>query len=84
MPQIDIIKSSEAPQPPKKLSKIAEQLVGALSSLKKDEVIRLKPDDGKSVRGLKTSVGRVASNAGIKTDSYDTGDGYLYVRKVDK
>ena len=82
MPQIETIKASDAPQPPKKLSKVAEQVVTALNGLKKDEVLKLSPDDGKSMRGLKTSVGRITSNASIKVESYEGGDGYLYVRKV--
>ncbi len=82
MPTFETMKLSEAPQAPKKVSKIAEQMVSALNSLKKDEVLKLSPDDGKSLRGLKTSLGRIASNANIKVESYEVGDGHLYVRKV--
>ena len=83
MPRIDVIKASEAPAPPKKMSKVAEQLVSALNSLKKDEVLRLEPDEGKSLRGLKTSVGRVTSNAGIKVESWtDPDQTALYVKKA--
>ncbi len=84
MPSIETIKLSDAPQAPRKLSRVAEQLVSALNGLKKDEVLKLAPDDGKSLRGLKTSVGRVSSNAGIKVESWAVDDTNLYVRKLDK
>lgn len=80
MPTIEMIKASEAPAPPKKLSKIAGEFQAALSALKKDEVLKLRPDEGKSIRGLKTSVGRMASNAGVKVISWDDGT-HVYVRK---
>ena len=82
MPQITVVKASDAPAPPKKMSKVAEQLVSALNGLKKDEVLALTPDEGKSMRGLKTSVGRVSSNAGIKVSSWTGPDeNVLYVKK---
>lgn len=83
MPPIETIKASEAPERPKKLSKVAEQLVSALNGLRKDEVLKLEPDEGKSIRGLKTSVGRISSNAGIKVESWtDQDETALYVRKA--
>ena len=83
MPKIEVIKASEAPAPPKKMSKVAEELVSALNSLKKDEVLRLEPDEGKSMRGLKTSVGRITSNAGIKVESWtDQEETAIYVKKA--
>ncbi|MBA3379257.1 MAG: hypothetical protein M3440_01515 [Chloroflexota bacterium] len=84
MPTIETIKLADAPEAPKKLSKVAEQLVSALNGLKRDEVLKLSPDEGKSLRGLKTSVGRVSSNAGIKVESWSVDDTNLYVRKLDK
>lgn len=69
MPTIEVIKASEAPQSPTKLSKVADQLVTELGNLKKDEVLKLSPDEGKSLRGFKTSVGRITSNAGVKVSS---------------
>ncbi len=82
MPTIETIKLSEAPAVPKKVSKIAEQMVSALHGLKKDEVLKLTADEGKSLRGLKTSVGRISSNAGIKVESWSVDDRTLYVRKA--
>lgn len=80
MPTIETIKLSDAPPPPQKLSKITSEFQAALTALKKDEVLRLSPDEGKSIRGLKTSIGRMASSAGVKVESYDDGQ-YVYVRK---
>ena len=83
MPRIEVMKASEAPPPPKQMSKVAEQLVSALNSLKKDEVLKLEPDEGKSIRGLKTSVGRITSNAGIKVESWtDQDETAMYVKKA--
>ena len=82
MPRIEVIKASEAPAAPPKLSKAAEQLVNARKGLKKDEVLKLQPDEGKSLRGLKTSVGRISSRAGIEIESWNVDDQTLYVRKV--
>lgn len=83
MPTFETIKAADAPQAPKKLSKVAEQMVGALNGLKKDEVLKLTPDEGKSLRGLKTSVGRVSSSAKIKVTTWDDGT-HLYVQKLEK
>lgn len=80
MPKVETIKASDAPAPPKKVSKMAGELLEALNRLQKDEVIKLTPDEGKSVRGVKTSVGRVASNQGIKLTSWDDGQA-VYVKK---
>lgn len=83
MPRIEVMKASEAPPPPKKMSQVAEQLMSALKDLKKDEVLRLEPDEGKSIRGLKTSVGRITSNAGVKVESWtDQDETALYVKKA--
>ena len=81
MPQIDVIKSADAPPPPKKLSKVASELLAALTTLKKDEVLKLTPDEGKTVRGLKTSVGRISSNAKMKVESWDDGTS-VYVKSA--
>ena len=83
MPTIETIKASEAPAPPKKMSRATAEILAALTTLKKDEVLRLQPDPGKSLRGLKTSIGRIASSNNLKVESWSdaTGD-YLYVRRA--
>lgn len=81
MPRIETIKASDAPAPPKKMSGVATELVNGINSLKKDEVLKLTPDEGKSLRGLKTSVGRISSSHGLKVESWDDGEA-LYVRRT--
>jgi len=80
MPAIEIIKSSDAPGAPKKQSKFAVELLGAVNSIKKDEVLKLTPDEGKSVRGLKTGIGRVTKGAGVKVRTW-SDDTHVYVAK---
>lgn len=81
MPAIEVIKSSEAPGVPKKQSAYATELLNAIGSLKKDEVLRISPDEGKSLRGLMTGIGRVTKGAGVKVTSWNDGD-YAYVSKA--
>jgi hypothetical protein len=69
MPHIEVIKASEAPTQAATKSKIADQLITALMSIRKDQVLKLTPDEGKSLRGVKTSVGRVMTNANIKVNT---------------
>ncbi|HYH12623.1 MAG TPA: hypothetical protein VD789_09745 [Thermomicrobiales bacterium] len=64
------------------MSKVAAEIVNGISSLKKDEVLKLVPDEGKSLRGLKTSVGRITATHGIKVESWDDGEA-LYVRQTE-
>lgn len=59
MPTIETIKAADAPQALTKRSKVKEEMVTALNGLKRDEVLKLTPDEGKSLRGLKTSVSRI-------------------------
>jgi hypothetical protein len=83
MPKIETIKAADAPPPPKKMSKGTAELLSAINRLKKDEVLKLQPDTGKSMRGLKTALGRLASNNNLKLESWsDETEGYLYVLKV--
>lgn len=65
------------------MSKSSQAIFSALSILKKDEALRLQPDPDKSMRGLKPSVGRVASNNGLNIDSWtDENKTCLYVRQT--
>lgn len=83
MPRIETIKAREAPPPPKKLSKVASEIVAAINGLKKDGVLRLQPDPGKSMRGLKTSVGWITSGNNVKVESWtDEDQQFPYVRKA--
>ena len=57
--------------------------MSAVNGHKKDEVLKITPDEGKSLRGLKTSVGRITSSAKITVTSWDDGT-HLYVQKSEK
>ncbi len=81
MPRIETIKAADAPPPPKKVSQATAEFVNAFNGLKKDEILKIVPDEGKSLRGLKTSLGRIATNQGLKVDSWDDGQA-LYVRRA--
>ncbi len=80
MPRIETIKASDAPPPPKKMSKVTTEFLDAFNGLKKDEVLKMIPDEGRSLRGLKTSVGRITSKQGIKIVSWEDGQA-MYVRR---
>lgn len=83
MPRIETIKASEAPPPPKKMSKATQEILDAITWLKRDEVLRLQPDTDKSMRGLKTSVGRVASSNDLKIETWtDPEEDFLYLSKA--
>ncbi len=83
MPKIETIKASEAPPPPKKMSESTRAIVTGIEALKKDEVLKLEPDPGKSMRGLKTALGRIAKSNNLKVESWtDERQEYLYVRKT--
>ena len=81
MPTIDVIKAADAPNPPGKMSKIASELIASLSGLKRDEVLKITPDPGKTLRGVKTSVGRITANAKVKVETWDDGTS-VYVKKL--
>lgn len=81
MPAIEVIKAIEAPGVPKKQSPYATELLHAINGLKKDEVLRITPEDGKSLRGLKTGIGRITKGAGVKITSWDDGE-VAYVAKA--
>jgi len=65
------------------MTKATAEILAAFNQLKKDDVLRLQPDPDKSIRGLKTSVGRIASSNGFKVESRtDAAGEYLYLRKA--
>lgn len=80
MVKIEVIKASEAPGIPKKQSKYATELLAAVNGLRKDEVLKLSPDEGKSLRGLKTGIGRITKPAGVKVTTW-ADDQFVYVKK---
>ena len=74
MPAIEVIKATDAPGVPQKQSPYAAELLHAINSLKKDEVLRIAPDEGRSLRGVKTGIGRITKGAGIKITTWDDGE----------
>jgi hypothetical protein len=81
MPLIETIKSSEAPGIPAKQSKYAKELISAIQALKKDEVLRLSPDPGKSMRGLRTGIGRITKGGDIKVVVW-SDETYAYISRA--
>ena len=81
MPAIEVIKSSEAPGIPQKQSKYATELLNAIGNLKRDEALKLSPDEGKSLRGLKTGIGRITKAANVKVSVWDDGE-HAYIVKA--
>lgn len=81
MPVIETIKFSEAPNIPAKQSKYANELITAIQSLKRDEALRLAPDPGKSMRGLRTGIGRITKGADLKVTVW-SDDSYAYITKA--
>lgn len=63
---------------------VALPRVGCIPGRAGSDVIQLDPmpDSDKSMRGLKTSIGRIASGNNLKIDSWtDEAQDFLYVRK---
>lgn len=81
MPNVEYIKKSEAPAPPKPVSKSAQEILGVLDGIKAGQVAKVTPDEGQSLRGMKVAYGRVASNRNIKIRTWDDGTS-LYVEKL--
>lgn len=82
MPSFETIKASEAPPKPVKMSTSSQQILTALNALQKDEVLRLQPDPGKSLRGLRSAVSRLASRHRLKLETWsDEAQEFLFVRQ---
>lgn len=77
-----IVSAKDAPAKPikKQPNKSADYFREILLNLKPGQVAEITPDEGQSQRGIKVSVGRVASNMGMKVSSWSTeDDGPVYV-----
>ncbi len=77
-----LVKEVDAPQPPKQASKIAIEVMEVLDSIKPGMVAKIEAEEGQTLRGLKVTFGRVASNKGIKIQSWDAPEGgAIFVKK---
>lgn len=79
MATVQFINESEAPAAPKAMTRAAQESLAMLNQLTKGKVARIEPSEGQSVRGLKSSISRVATNNKIKVSQWDV-DGVLYVK----
>lgn len=77
--KVQIISENEAPTPPKAMTRTAQESLAILQQLSKGKVARIEPGEGQSMRGLKSSLSRVASNNNKKITQWDV-DGVLYVK----
>ena len=80
----EVIRDSEAPRPPKPQSKIASDVLAMLNGLEKNQVARLKIPEGMSSKGIRISIGRIATNNGLKAQTWTVQeeDGIVYVKRV--
>lgn len=76
------VDEKDAPPAPKKTgSSKAKMFIELIETLPEGKVAEIDPEEGQSVRGIKVSVGRVASTRGITIQSWDS-DGKVYVKKT--
>ena len=81
--KFEYIKETDAPAQPKPISRRANEILEVINGLKEGQVAKITLDAGQSVRGLKTSFGRVASGRGIKVRSWSVpGEQVVYVKKL--
>ena len=81
--RVEYLKESEAPAPPKPLSKSAAAALEVVRTIKDGQVAKVTPEDGQSIRGLKAAFTRVATTQKVKVQSWSVeGDEALYVKKL--
>lgn len=80
--KVEYVDVSEMPQPKNAGFKNRQQLIDVIENLPDDKAVKITPDKGKSIRGLKVSVGRIASARNIEIQTETSEDGkILYVKK---
>ena len=78
---IEFLDIKDAPEPPAKpSSKRAAEFIEMVENLPKNKVAKISPKEDQSLRGIKVSVGRIASNRSIKVRTWDDGT-HVYVRR---
>lgn len=81
--QVEYIKESDAPKPPKPLSKSAARVLEILTAIKADQVAKVTPGEDQTLRGLKTSFSRVASTRENEVQTWSVDDdSALYVKRL--
>ncbi len=80
MANFETINVADAPAAPA----ATNPLIDAFGALAPDEVLMITPDEGKSLRGTKTGIGRTLNNAGFDKTSYEQWDvdNVVYLRRV--
>lgn len=81
MANYQIISEHDAPPPPKAMTRAAQESYAILHQLTKGKVARVEPGEGQTVRGIKSSLSRVATNNKMKIMHWDV-DGVVYVKLV--
>jgi hypothetical protein len=79
---IKLIDPDKAPTPPAhKGAGKAQAFIELIESLPADKVAEITPEDGQTVRGIKVSIGRIASARKIEIQSWDS-EGKVYLKKL--
>ena len=80
----EYIEEKDAPNPPKPVNKSTAKFLEILEGLEKRKVAKVEPEPGQSLRGMKVSFGRLASNRGMNITTWSVeGDDHLYVKRND-
>ena len=83
MIKVEYIKEADAPAQPKPVSRRATEILEVIHGLKDGQVAKVTLDEEQSVRGLKTSFGRVASGRGLKVKTWSVpGEQIVYVKRL--
>jgi hypothetical protein len=85
MARVEYISEAEAPAIPKTLSASAQETLRIITGLKSGTVAKVWPDEGQTLRGLKTSFSRVAKGQNVKLNVWSLpDDDYIYVKRAAK
>jgi hypothetical protein len=77
------VDESKAPAAPKLTTGNTEKLRKMVEDLPLGKVAVVTPAEGQSIRGMKTSIGRIASTRSFKIQQWQSEDGKtLYVKKL--
>jgi hypothetical protein len=77
--KVTIINEQDAPTIPKASSKAARESLAVINRLEPGKVAKITPDEGQSIRGIKTSLTRVGSKNGRPVITWDDGS-HVYAK----